>query len=310
MIKLDIEKLVQWALCDEMPKGRRVNADMSAVVRAMRVGRPGAMAASLRGAPADDEGFGYVPGAPHEDAELIAAAIGELPQEVPMASREDAELLFGEWLPIAGDALDIIRRVTFDQRSLVISHGVLGTRPRWGFRQPAPYQVKTPFRDAAGSLRERPRVVGLDAAGDLVDLVPNRGRRAQREGLYSPECAPRSPLVWGDPAPLAIAESRAEYLAYHHGLCTLAVSLAGRLAVYEPLPPAIRPLPWITGQAPASRVLRGDLGGLDVSADAARLRPQRPIAAAPRRKPSEATRELWRREVAAGRATENRYREF
>ncbi|WP_315728795.1 hypothetical protein [Bradyrhizobium sp. SZCCHNS2015] len=289
--KRDIEKLVQWAMREELPKGRPVSASPWDLVA--QVARLGVRVQTS--GPVD--GFGFVPGSPHEDALVISEAIDDLPGDVPFEHRADVEVLFGEWLPISGDAVDVIMRSTFDQRSLLISHAVQGTRPKWAFEQPVPYQIKTPFRDANGSLRERPRVVGFDDAGDLVDLAPNRGRKAMREGLYSLYLEPRSPLVWGDPSPIHIAECRAEYLAYHLALCSLAERLAGKLADFDPLPPAIRPLPWITGQTPVSRVLQGDLGGLAIDPDAQRLKPQR---AAPMRPESlQERRRRWARQREA-----------
>jgi hypothetical protein len=250
---IDIEKLVQWALLGELPKGRPVSAEIGYAIGRRHRRRPFALA--LAGALPDIDALGFVPGAPHEDAVVVADAIAALPRDVPIASIDDARNLLGEFAAIGEVAAQSLLKATFDPQSLVISFAIRGGRPPWRFEMSVPRETRYEFRDAVGSLRTRSYVEGYDDAGDLVLLHPNRGRAAMTRGLYDFARAPRCPLQWCDPSPLAVGHARAEYFAWHFGLCQLARVLERRLKAFEPLPPAARPLPWITGEEPKSRVL-------------------------------------------------------
>jgi hypothetical protein len=59
----------------------------------------------------------------------------------------------------------------------------------------------------------------------------------------------------GDPSLISIGHARVEYVAWYGALVSLAHDLAGALQEFAPLPPAVKPAPWITGQTPAPRVL-------------------------------------------------------
>jgi hypothetical protein len=199
--------------------------------------------------------MGFVPGAPHEDAVIVGDAMHQIETVARFTDRREVLPLFGDLAPIASDAIDAIMCATFDPRSIVLSKAIQSTRPKWQFEHPTPYRMKVPFRDAVGALRDRLRVLGLDADGCLVELKPNRGRAAMRDGVYDLNAAPRSPLQWGDPSLISIGHARAEYVAWHGALVALAQSLAGKLKEFEPAPPRAMPMPWFTGDAPASRVL-------------------------------------------------------
>lgn len=260
--KRDIEKLVQWAMREELPKGRAVSASSWDLI----------MRFATLGVRIDSGGFrdglGYVPGSPHEDAEKIAAAIALLDTRATFTEREEVLPLFGDLAAIAGDGVDAIMQSLFDPRSLVMCHAMQSTRPKWEFETPSPYPITISERNAAGAYRERTRVVGVDGDGEVIDLKPHRSARAR--GLYDLAFAPRSPLQWGDPSPLAVAEARAEYLAWHDALTHLAKVLV--LDEFEVLPPSAARVPWISGQTPESRVLQGrDLS----AADALALQPDR-----------------------------------
>lgn len=248
--RIDIEKLVQWAMREELPKGQAVAASpWDMITQFAQLG-----VRVQTGGYAGD-GFGFTPGAPHEDAIIVGDAIRALNTEARFDAACEVLPLFGDLAGIAGDAVDAILCASFDPRSIVISKAMQGTRPAWDFETPSPYQMFVSFRDRAGAIRSRPLVHGVDAEGDLVELAPNRGRKAQRDGMYDLAYGPRSPLQWGDPSLIHIGHARAEYLAWHGALVSLAADLAGKLAEHEPTAPAVRPMPWITGQAPASRVL-------------------------------------------------------
>ena len=249
---IDIEKLVQWAMREELPRGRPVDASPWELI--MRYGALGVRVDTS--GPIGD--YGFVPGDPHPDAIVIGAEIDALDQEARFEVRDDVLRMFGEWAPIAGDAADAILKASFDCRAIVMSKATLGSRPAWEFEAPTPYRMMLPFRDANGALRERPMVHGTNENGDVEYLQPRRGRAAMRDGVYDLAMSPRSPLAWGDPSMISVGHARAEYVAWHSALRTLADTLAGALDEFEPTRPTAAAEPWITGQTPASRVLRGD----------------------------------------------------
>jgi hypothetical protein len=224
------------------------------------------------------DSFGFVPGAPHEDALTISAAVSAL-DDVTYTSDEDVCAFFGDLLHIAGDAFGALKAANFDARSLVIAKAISGHRPPWQFDHPTPYQMKYEFRDEADAVRERATVYGTDANGFTVMLTPNRGRAAMRDGLYNFDASPRSPLNWNDPSPLHVAHSRAEYFTWHRALVHLASTLNGKLKEYWAEQPAAKPVPWLTGQAKPSRVLSD---GLPAGVMTATL-PLRPKRRAPSR---------------------------
>lgn len=275
---IDIEKLVQWALRDELPKGRPVSADIGFAIGRKSVQRPFSMARSLNRV-AEVDAFGFVPGAPHEDALIVADAIAALSTSVPIASEQDARHLFGDLAAIAEPILPTLMVSRFNAQALVTSCASMGKRPPWQFEAPTPFQMFSPFKDSNGAVRERPLVYGVDADGDLVALLPNRGRAAKRDGMYNFAYEPRSPLNWQGPSMLHLGECRAEYVAWRAALGALALDLAGKLKEFEPVAPGVAALPWVTGEAPVSRVvgtrdLSGGSAGLPLAPHReAKLRP-------------------------------------
>jgi hypothetical protein len=242
---------LHWAIRDELPKGQAVAASPWDVITQFC-----ALGTRIQTGGYAGDGFGFTPGAPHEDALVIADAVRSLGSS-RFADAAEVLPLFGEWAPIAGDAVSAILCGSFDQRSLVISNATMVSRPKWKFELPTPYQMFTP---SSGG-RPSALVHGTDADGDIVALKPNRGRAAKRDGLYSYAMAPRSPLAWLDPSMISIGECRAEYVAWRAALCVLARDLSGMLKEFEPTAPAVAALPWITGETPASRVVATrDLG--------------------------------------------------
>ncbi len=238
---IDIEKLVQWVIRDEMPKGRPVSADIGFAIGRYPI-RPGSIARSFGRTPTTGIGFmGYVPGEPCADARRVAEAIGSLDTEVALSDRVQALRLFGEFANIAGDAVTAIMSSTFNPQAIVVNNAAQGKRPNWRFDAPKPHQR---FVQTTG--RPRPLVYGIDTADDLIELKRNEGRARKRDGEYTITLSPRSPLEWCDPSPLAIAEARVEYMAWHRAISTLALRLTGTLDAFEPMRPAVAPMPWLT----------------------------------------------------------------
>lgn len=248
---IDIEKLAQWAMREELPKGQPVSSSAWDLIT-----RFGQLGVTVQSSGYGSDGFGFVPGAPHADALIVADAISALATDARFTDAADVLPLFGEWQGIAGDAVAAIMSAVFNPRSIVLSKAIQSTRPKWDFEAPTPYRMMIPFRDAAGAMRERPLVHGTDANGDIDYLQPRRGRAAMRDGVYDFAMSPRSPLQWGDPSMISVGHARAEYIAWRGALVSLASTLQGKLAEHEPLMPSVTRMPWITGQTPASRVLR------------------------------------------------------
>jgi hypothetical protein len=238
---IDIEKLVQWTIREELPKGRSVSADIGFAIGRRPI-RPGSIARSFGRTPTVDAGsMGYVPGEPCADARRVADAIGSLDTEVRLSDRSEALRLFGEFANIvADDALTAILSSTFNPQAIVVSNAAQGKRPNWRFDAPKPSQRFVPTKG-----RPRPLVYGIDTAGDLIELKRNEGRARTRDGEYTTALLPRSPLEWCDPSPLAIAEARAEYVAWYRAMSTLALRLSGKLDAFEPMRPTVTAMPWV-----------------------------------------------------------------
>jgi hypothetical protein len=232
------------------------------------------------------DGLGFLGGEPHPDALIVAAAIRALDTHARFADRVEIEPLFGEFIGIAGDAVGAILGASFDQRGIVISHATMGTRPAWAFELPAPQQRFHEATNKAGAMRAYPVVLGIDADGDMVMLRKNEGRARKRDGEYTWSMSPRSPIEWHDPAPLSVAHSRAQFVAWHAALSHLATVLDGALESYAPTPLALPVMPWLS-PALATRVIfrdafaRYDTVGLP-------LQPKREAGIAPIESPIEA----------------------
>jgi hypothetical protein len=71
-----------------------------------------------------------MPGAPHEDALAVADAIKAIGTSATFDRVVEVEPLFGDLVAIAGEATRAIMISSFDPRSLVISNGTMGSRPK------------------------------------------------------------------------------------------------------------------------------------------------------------------------------------
>jgi hypothetical protein len=247
---IDIEKLLHWAMREELPKGQAVTASAWDIV---------SQYAAL-GVRVDVSygGLGFVPGDPHPDAIIVADAIRDLDTEARFGHRVEVLPLFGDLAAIAGDAVDAVMSATFNPRAIVISKATQGTRPKWQFDEPEPRQVFVEARNARGEVRPMAVVHGVDADGDLIAMKKNRGRAFKRDGEYNLAMSPRSPIEWCDPAPLSIADARAEYVAWHTALATLADDLAHKLEDHLPTGPTVPMLPWLAPETLATRMIYRD----------------------------------------------------
>jgi hypothetical protein len=249
---IDIEKLLQWAMREELPKGQAIGASSWDIVS-----QYAALGVRVDVSHCGD-GLGFLAGEPHPDAIIVADAVRKLDEDARFNDRVEVLPLFGDFAAIAGNAVDAILSASFNQQAIVISKAMQSSRPKWEFELPVPCQMFFEALNARRELRTYPIVHGLDAGGDLVMMKKNRGRAFKRDGEYNLTASPRSPLEWCDPSPLSIADARAEYVAWYLALVSLVDTLRGKLADHEAVRPSAAMMPWL---APAehSRVIMRNL---------------------------------------------------
>lgn len=246
--KMDVEKLLHWAYRDELAKRTTSSAEgiWDKISETSRVGiDPG------HGAAQRYPHFGL----PHADAERIERAVAVLPDAVINWDKE-AVAVMGDLLALAdprskADAAppvdgwirrdgkmekagvlldrprDVILVRSLRTTALVTMHAGMGTRPDWREESPLPEMV------ARGA---HPVVIGSC-----------EGKNRYSPGSYCP-------LRWS-PSPVAIAEARADYLAWWRGLSRLTETLY--LEDFLPLMPGAPEMPWLSPEAPWVMVSRG-----------------------------------------------------
>lgn len=253
--EVEIEKLLQWAYLDELPK-RLLNAQGDAKTwdRLAQYG-------SLGGIDVDEtvsapQRYAYV-GEPHRDALAIEGAVNQLgattvdwgedfeliawdlaallsinvlqrPQRRRFAdgssSRtaiEQTELVqyrkgAGARL-VADDARDVIAIASTNVTALVHMHAINRSRPFFNNETP------------------KPSMIAADRGRGAKLIGECKGKNLYETGSFCP-------LSWW-PSPLQVALDRAEYLLWHRALTTLADQLV--LAEHEAQKPDASPAPWI-----------------------------------------------------------------
>lgn len=212
---VEIEKLVRWTYTEELTKEATSSAegiwDHIALGTAHDDGRG-------RGSAQRYPHFGL----PHPDAYTIAQAVTALPDLA--ANRIDTDWLMGDLVALYRER-DAIMVRSLRTAALVVMHAKMGTRPDWYGETPQPQQT-------------------LARRGPGVELVG----RCKGKNLYS--AGSYCPLRW-EPAPLEIAEGRADYAAWWRGLEILSQTLV--LRDHDVLPPSCPADPWRTAE-PVSAV--------------------------------------------------------
>lgn len=259
MKKVDIEKLLQWALREELPKGRPVSLPSCDLISD---GKRLALGTRVQSSP---DGLGLVPGVPHPDAAVIAGAIRGLPSQVSLSCDECAALV-APYHAISGfGEIALLSLRTYDMQTLLIRSAVIGQRLAWEMPPPRPRPVK----HATGGW---PRVFA--AIGEFDELVEVF---AHRKRGYSFNGAPRSQIVWQEPSLSALLVVRASYAIWYRGLIALMDLIGHRLSEHVPTGPMAAAEPWRTGQPPAPVVLQVAGGNLAK----VRLKPERKRALMP-----------------------------
>ncbi|WP_316228250.1 hypothetical protein [Bradyrhizobium sp. SZCCHNR1039] len=187
--KIDIEKLLHWAVRDELPKERAVSADIRHVIGRRMRAQPGAIAFGL-GRVIEVDPLGYVPDEPHRDGKAVSDALARLPRATSLDCEDDARDLFCELAAIAEPVVPASMAAVWNPQAVVLSCAAMGKRPEWQFGCPVAYQM---FARTAG--RPRPIVHGIGADRELVELRKNEGRARKRESEYTLSMLSRSPLI-------------------------------------------------------------------------------------------------------------------
>lgn len=228
MKKIDIEKLLQWALREELPKGRPVSASPWDVITSYA-----ALGMRVDVSHGGGDGLGFVPGTPHPDAEVVAAALRGLPAESKLTEAECCDLL-GPYAALDPLAVRAVTGAKFNMCALVIRCAILGSRMEWDIGMPRAQVVRHANRHAI--------VFGVDDAGQLILLQPNKA------GIYRATNVPRSHVEYVEPSVGQLLETRAEYAVWHRALVILVTALRDRLAEYAAHYPAAKRAPWQGGQ--------------------------------------------------------------
>lgn len=268
---MDVETLLHWAFRDELSK-RQTSSAEGIWDRMAFLGQNGGI----------DPGHGAAQryshfGLPDPDAERIEKAVASL-EDLVIDWPKSFDVIAGDLSGLIS-VNDVARRET-PPRTPKTSWGAAGAKA-----------ITARFGDgAAKPVRDRPRDVlmvgGLRTAA-LVTMHAVKGTRPDwveespkpfavpalkgTNAMINGECRGRNlytagsccPLRW-EPSPLSIVSSRAEYVAWHRGLETLAQSL--QLRKFIALAPKASPTPWLdeSREAPKNMVQVMSNGSNDV----------------------------------------------
>jgi hypothetical protein len=250
-IEIDVERLVAWAYQEELSK-RQLSSAEGIWDRIQEDGQRGGI----------DPGHGAAQrychfGLPDPDAERIEKAIGALDDlvidwnlsfdaiapdlaglvtvndltkqhEMPRAPKVNwgkagdraVRAFFGpgaDQRPASDRPRDILMVNSLSTSALVTMHAIKGNRPDWVEEFPKP--LPTPAARGTNAM-----IIG----------------ECKGKNLYSMGSV--CPLKWS-PSPLSILTSRADYVAWHRGLATLAEKL--QLEKFTALPPKAAATPWL-----------------------------------------------------------------
>lgn len=219
--KADIEKLLVWAYRDELSKGITSVAESNwgAIIRYAELGGQ-----RIDGSAPQRYDLGTI----HPDAQRIEVAACALDKVVVDWAQSRAALM-GHLAGLLASR-DVLLLGSINVAALVIMHAKMDSRPDWHAEHPRPRFVPNPKNHA------EPSIIG------------KRGGR----NLYT--IGSHCPLRW-EPSPITIALARADYAAWHHGLCVLADTL--ELEAHEVERPAAPAQPWVTGEAARSVYFAG-----------------------------------------------------
>jgi hypothetical protein len=230
---LDVEKLLQWAFREELPKQSIEGTWGYSVSPMFRL--------AALGVAIDNSGEACLPaalGAPHPDAIAIGDKVEQLgPDAIDWPSSRGN--IIDDFLGLVSDNDVSLTALVIHLPGLVGMHARMGTRPRV-----SPSPQAEPIVGDNG----KPVVKFIDDKGRLVE-----GRTKGRH--YG--SASRCPLRWF-PTPRQVAFERLEYIAWHDALTRLADTInQSGLADHVALPPAAPARPWEALTIDGPRILPG-----------------------------------------------------
>jgi hypothetical protein len=244
MNRVPVDKLLQWALNDELPKARHVMEDLRRIIeRAAHADRPGI---SRRYIPPNmlQTGF-YLGGAPHRDAIAVARAVQRFGVCAGLSSEASVRALLGPLADLEPQSISAALAVRPDVAALMITCAVLKRPPVVSLEHPKPLPVYI------GGDRRRISVLRLDPEGELVHAnVTHWNVKTHPSCTYG---EPRCPIEWGEPKIKTVADQRAEYTIWWRALNMLAGQLAGKLKERVAAPLDCSATPWLQ---PPPKVVR------------------------------------------------------
>jgi hypothetical protein len=251
---IDIETLLLWAYRDELSK-RQTSAAEGLWDQMAEQGQRGGMEID-RGHSGGAQRYAYI-GLPDPDALLIEKAASSL-EDLVIDWDRSFEAIAAELAGLVS-VNDVARRNTAPVRKPKASWGLRGARAiqAWYKDGAAPYVERDSPRDVllVGGIRTAALVTMHAVKGTRPDWIeesprpfPTPARKGTNAAIFG-ECKGKNlyslgaycPLRW-TPSPISILSSRADYVAWHHGLATLARTL--RLEKFAPLPPKASLTPW------------------------------------------------------------------
>lgn len=266
MKKIHVEKLLEWAVREELPKGKPVSTSAWDAIS-----NYGALGTRVdRSAPGSHDGLGFVPGVPHPDAETIGAAIHALPPQTRL-SEADCIALAGHCADLDPMAIKAVAGLMFNMPALVIRCASLGQAMQWDIGAPHPMLVRYHTQ------RWGMTFARLGEAGQLIEVHGHPKKGLSFNGM------PRCHLLWRVVSPAGprsmteLLHARAEYAVWHRALMLLLENLRAGLHDYAAQEPRVTAAPWFTGQAPDPVVRRAPGGKLAKLP----LKPDRPRALPP-----------------------------
>jgi len=238
-IQVDVEKLLQWAYREELPKGYGQGEggwnDPSSISPMFRVADLGTRVDAWSQDPGFPEALG---GIPHPDALIVECVVNRL-GEVGLDWKQSRERLMGHLAPYVSIDHPAMAYLSLNVSALVTIHARMGTRPQWDM---GPVKIKR-----SNGKNGKPIVQYIDDDGYLVDGM-TAGRR------YGPEA--RCPVQLDPPGP-DIAFARAEYFAWRSGLARVKATLdTWKLNQHIAVGPAAAAEPWAHDDERRSRILR------------------------------------------------------
>lgn len=246
MKRVPIDKLLQWAINDELPKGHHVMQDVRRIIeRAAEFDRP---RAKRRYIPPGKLTGGYLGGEPHPDALVIAQQLWHFSICISLPNEAAARALLGPLADLDPESIHAALSVRVDAAALIITCAALKRPPQLPLEHPKPRPVH-PHGD-----RRRIFVQRLDVNDKLIPASAVHWNGARHPASLYGE--PRCPISWEDPTIPWVARRRAEYAIWWGNMTMLQRQLVGRLGQHEATPLECSLRPWLVPPAPAPRVFK------------------------------------------------------